>query len=290
MTDNIHPLLAYARQTEKDLGLPEGLAEQLIRSESDGEISARSKKGAIGLTQLLPSTAEELGIDPHDPEQNIKGGLTYFKKLYDQFDGDVLRAAAAYNAGPNNKAVLKGDSRLLPRETKNYVKDFYKFAPWLQDQETETPKPVSSNRTLEAEGVNDSLLNLINEAIPLFREQTGLDISLRSGYRPGDKRQHGHGNAIDLNIIKDGKVLPNYQNTKHFGEYEYLAQLLHQIAINKGLGNKLRWGGYFSGGKDKYGSMDLMHFDLAGDKIGMAGGNWENGLTPEQKRIWGINS
>lgn len=136
--------------------------------------------------------------------------------------------------------------------------------------------------------VDPKLAEVIREA---SRQFPGYDVKIKSGYRPGDKRQHGKGKAIDVTLVdqKTGKAVPDYQNAKSFGLYEKFAQTVRQVqqTIAPELSNKLRWGGYFSGGKGKYGALDLMHFDLAGH-IGMAGGSWEKGLNAAQRSIWGI--
>jgi len=112
-----------------------------------------------------------------------------------------------------------------------------------------------------------------------------------SGYRPGDPRQHGRGQAIDIQLEDptSGAALNNYQDPTTFKAYQEYANSIYQDALKNDpeLAKQLRWGGYFSGGKGKYGAMDLMHFDTAGD-IGMAGGSWEGGLSPEQAKIWGL--
>jgi len=115
-----------------------------------------------------------------------------------------------------------------------------------------------------------------------------------SGYRPGDKRQHGLRNAMDvqLNDLKTGAGLANYQDPTTFGAYQEYANALyrHALQTDPELAKQLRWGGYFSGGKGKYGALDLMHFDIAGDKIPMGGGSWEGGLNPEQAKIWNLQA
>lgn len=84
--------------------------------------SARSKAGAIGVMQLMPKTAKELGVDPTDPEQNVRGGIAYLRKMMDKYNDPVL-AAAAYNAGPGRlDKALKGEGlTALPRETRMYI-------------------------------------------------------------------------------------------------------------------------------------------------------------------------
>lgn len=85
--------------------------------------SARSHAGALGVMQIMPATAKDLGIDPLDPQQNIRGGVSYLKQMMDKYQDPVL-AAAAYNAGPGrvDKALKSGYGiASLPRETQNYV-------------------------------------------------------------------------------------------------------------------------------------------------------------------------
>ena len=85
--------------------------------------SARSKAGAVGVMQLMPKTAKELGVDPLIPEDNVRGGVMYLKKMYDKYQDPTL-ALAAYNAGPGrlDKALKSGQGISgLPRETQNYV-------------------------------------------------------------------------------------------------------------------------------------------------------------------------
>ena len=86
--------------------------------------TARSKAGALGVMQLMPRTAKELGVDPMNPEENIRGGVVYLKKMMDQFNDPTL-ALAAYNAGPGrvNQVLRSGRGiEALPRETQNYIR------------------------------------------------------------------------------------------------------------------------------------------------------------------------
>lgn len=85
--------------------------------------TVRSKAGAIGVMQLMPRTAKELGVDPFNPEENIRGGVMYLKQMYDKYQDPTL-ALAAYNAGPGrvDRALRSGQGiAALPRETRNYV-------------------------------------------------------------------------------------------------------------------------------------------------------------------------
>lgn len=97
------------------------LVHAVIKVESNGNTQAVSRKGAMGLMQLMPSTARDLGVvNPFDPEENIDGGVRYLRYLIDKFNGDLTLALAAYNAGPK-KVEKTGNVPHIP-ETKHYVK------------------------------------------------------------------------------------------------------------------------------------------------------------------------
>jgi soluble lytic murein transglycosylase-like protein len=113
------PYLPMAKAAAERHGVPVDLFLRLVQQESGWRVSAKSHKGAIGLAQLMPGTARVLGVNPHDPYQNLEGGARYLKMQYNKFRSWRL-ALAAYNAGP--QAVEKHGGVPPYKETRNYVR------------------------------------------------------------------------------------------------------------------------------------------------------------------------
>lgn len=100
-------------------GISSALVDAVMWQESRYNSKALSSAGAVGLMQLMPGTARNLGVNPHDPWQNVFGGAAYLRKQLDRFDNNVPFALAAYNAGPG--AVVKYGGIPPYAETRNYV-------------------------------------------------------------------------------------------------------------------------------------------------------------------------
>ncbi|MSU89985.1 transglycosylase SLT domain-containing protein [Rhodobacteraceae bacterium 2CG4] len=112
------PYAVHARAAAQRHGVPADLFYKLVTRESRWNPKALSHKGAIGLAQLMPFTARKLGVDPHDPQQNLDGGARYLAEQYRRFR-DWRLALAAYNAGP--EAVQRYNGIPPYRETRLYV-------------------------------------------------------------------------------------------------------------------------------------------------------------------------
>ena len=133
------------------------LVHSIIQVESAYDPNAVSRKGAMGLMQLIPGTAKRFGVEnPFDPGQNIHGGVSYLKYLLDMFGGDVTLSLAAYNAGENS--VLRSGGVPPFRETQEYVRRVnYLYGSEIPAGEpslksSELPKP-QIYRHVDAQGV-----------------------------------------------------------------------------------------------------------------------------------------
>jgi soluble lytic murein transglycosylase-like protein len=120
-------MMEYADRYSRAHNLSPALVKAIIRAESNGNRFAISRKGAMGMMQLMPFTSKRLKVnDPFDPVENIEGGVKYIKELLGTFGGNVAYAVAAYNAGP--AAVRKYGGIPPYQETRTYVKrvmDYY---------------------------------------------------------------------------------------------------------------------------------------------------------------------
>lgn len=116
----------------KKYNIDKSLIEAVIKQESSFNPNAKSSAGAMGLMQLMPGTAKEMGVDsPYSIEENVDGGTHYLKNLLDMYAGSKELALSAYNAGPGTLLARGVDSKeeinKLPSETKNYVSKIMKY-------------------------------------------------------------------------------------------------------------------------------------------------------------------
>lgn len=114
------PYLSLLQEAASYYSLPVELLLALVKVESNFNARAISRKGALGLMQIMPETAADLGVmDAMDPRQNILAGARYLRLMLNEFDGQVSLALAAYNAGPG--AVRRAGGIPAIPETQNYV-------------------------------------------------------------------------------------------------------------------------------------------------------------------------
>lgn len=120
-------ILASIDRAAKKYELPKALIRAVVQAESDYQVRAVSPAGAQGLMQLMPATAEELGVqDPFDIDQNIHGGAKYLQSMLTRFNGDIKLALSAYNAGPGT--VDRYNGNVPYAETRAYVQRVMRFA------------------------------------------------------------------------------------------------------------------------------------------------------------------
>lgn len=133
----IDPFATFVTEASKRFAVPEHWIRSVMRVESAGEVRARSRKGAMGLMQIMPGTWTELraryglGADPYDPRDNILAGAAYLRELYQRFGAPGF--LAAYNAGPGRYENHLATGRPLPDETQGYVA---KLAPTIESEQS----------------------------------------------------------------------------------------------------------------------------------------------------------
>jgi soluble lytic murein transglycosylase-like protein len=121
----LEPMIA---ETARRQELEPGLLRSVVRQESAFRPCAVSPKGAMGLMQLMPATALQLGVkNPFDPRENLDGGARFLKQLLDSYH-DLPLALSAYNAGPGNVDPAQGVPKIP--ETTNYVQKILSFMPF----------------------------------------------------------------------------------------------------------------------------------------------------------------
>jgi soluble lytic murein transglycosylase-like protein len=121
--DSFNEIILKASQKN---GVSYSLIKAIIKVESNFNPKAVSRVGAVGLMQIMPENLKQLNIkNPYNPYENIMGGTLYFRKLLERFDGQLILALAAYNAGPT--VVLKYNNIPPYKETQNFVNSVIRY-------------------------------------------------------------------------------------------------------------------------------------------------------------------
>jgi soluble lytic murein transglycosylase-like protein len=120
-----HNIDNVIKEASKTYNVNSELIRSVIRAESNFNPDCTSSKGTMGLMQLMPETAKDLGVKrPYDMTENVMGGTNYLKTLLDRYEGNTDLALAAYNWGMGN---LERNPENLPRETRDYIAKINKF-------------------------------------------------------------------------------------------------------------------------------------------------------------------
>lgn len=265
-------------EAETKYGLKPGVLKKLIEVESSGNLNAQSPTGAIGLTQLMPETAKELNVNPHDPMQNIEGGARYLRQGLDKFGGNYAQAIAGYNAGHNNEAVKTMNFNALPDETKKYTNKFLDFiiSPASADetpyQENKIVWDNPSSGQINNQIVWDKDVKTIASNQPsknlTLGEMTRTAISNipKSGGEYIGSVAHAVTHPVEsaqsiLNIANGAlqKILPDSAN-------QLMYKLNPELAKNKEVASNVA--DFY---KQRYGSIENLKQSIAQDPVGVAG-------------------
>lgn len=189
----------------------------------------RSSKGAMGYGQLMPATAAELGVDPTDPMDNLRGAAMYLRQMLDRYDGNVQLALAAYNAGPGNVDRFGGVPPF--KETRNYVSTILGIKQDLLTPSMEeiSAKFVENDRGLdgytvrpqlrpeEPEMVQDPYAAAIAEAIEYQPPERTTGIGAFEQFMPADREASDESEElgpVDLKAIGEEEAnMYNRYNT-----------------------------------------------------------------------------
>lgn len=251
-----------------------------------------------GYTAAAENIAQNMGITPDDPinlrdPRQMRG---FMRALLFQEHGPASRQYDDTFIGGAVDTILQGSGGgdQVPSASPDVSGTPQWSLPNFNRTSNFQSRFVSRDGTVtegQYDGVDYRLRNIINVAA----EAAGLQVKVIAGKEPRNSGFHPSSKAIDIQLyLPDGTPIPTgagglksaREAAAGFSAYEQFAKLTRQIQMQyyPELANEFRWGGYFSGGPDRYGSLDTMHFDLGGSA--MAGGSWEGGLSVNQRKLW----
>lgn len=165
---------AEAQGVNPDHVLPLAFQESKFNAKALGPMTRR-KERAIGVMQLLPSTAKDLGVNPNILEENIRGGVAYWKKIFEDpkvgNGQDIDRAYIAYNAGPNSQYFKTGNPEDIPTESIMYLQKIRSYA--AEDETAETEAMTSEAAPPESLNQNEEFVSSISGADQVVAEGEG---------------------------------------------------------------------------------------------------------------------
>lgn len=172
------------RQESQKAGIPPALALAVADQESGfNPTQVNQESGAIGTFQLLPDTAKTLGVDPHDPVQNIRGGVKYLRQLLDEHNGDVGAVLKTYGGVVNDTEYVPAVLAKLPK----YAKETG-VAPAPQQAALTAPAPAGTTTVAPPKGASPSLADRFKEAVPVV---PGLNLKQAEDLATGFAKKAG---------------------------------------------------------------------------------------------------
>ena len=166
---DINTVKAMIAKQAIELGVEPAIALSIARTESGFNHNARSSHGAVGVFQLMPSTARRMGLNPYSLNDNIKGGILYYKSMYKMF-GSVELALAAYNAGPGN---VKRYNKTIPpfAETRNFVSKIMKDYNYLK---ANPDNAIKAAKAAKASASQQTVKTAVKPAVAPAQAQTSV--------------------------------------------------------------------------------------------------------------------
>ena len=265
-----------------EFGVDPKLVAACAQVESSYSQDSVSDAGAVGVMQLMPDTADALGVNARDRRDNIRGGAKYLRQLLDMFDGDVDKAVAAYNAGPQ---AVKDYGGIPPyAETQNHVKKVKEAYGALGQQGggidmSRTYYDVKPGKAGEVEGLTNSTWTKLNTLAALYAQQFGGEADYEPFYVTAGHAEGGH--SEDSDHYKGLAFDIAMDSLKRHPER---LQWLQETAPKVGLTPLNEYEGY---GYTGFKTGDNFHFSDNGGEIsiGGGGGDWEEEVPYTQDEI-----